>query len=467
MTSLRRRTLWMVMLSLLAGTGLLALFTYHDSSHEVAEIYDAHLAQNARLLQGVMHMPLAGGDRRALYAAFNEALSHASRQSVGHPYESKLAFQVWNADGASVVRSASAPPFAAPLRTPGFANVEAAGRHWRGFLLPDEQQRLLIWVGERSDVREDLLQRIVRHTLLPYLVGSLGLAALVGWAIGWGLRPLQNMARVIRARHAESLEPLRLTPLPRELEPMQAAINRLLAQIDALLQREHRFIADAAHEMRTPLAVLRLHAQNALHAADPAQRREALEFLIGGVDRLARVVNQLLTLARVEPELARRNWQPLDLEKVVRETLAELTPWIFGKGLEVSLDVAPGRYPMRSDASAIGIALQNLVTNAAHFSPAGGEIRVGLEHRDGRFVLTVEDQGPGIDEERLGRLFERFYSQDNPHGAGLGLAIVEMIARRLGGHVSLANRDGGGLRATLLLPCDTPDAAAGETATIL
>jgi two-component system sensor histidine kinase QseC len=258
---------------------------------------------------------------------------------------------------------------------------------------------------------------------------------------------------VIRARHAESLEPLLLTPLPRELEPMQAALNRLLSQIGHLLQRERRFIGDAAHEMRTPLAILRIHVQNALEAQNDESREQALQFLLGGVDRLTRVVNQLLTMARVEPETARKDWQVVDIESVVRETLAELTPLLLDRGLELSLDVAAGEYQTTSDAQAIGIALQNLVTNAANFSPAGGEVTVQLkEAGNTQFLLSVRDRGPGIDEAKIERLFERFYSRDNPNGAGLGLSIVEMIAKRLGGAIELQNHPDGGLLATLSIP---------------
>jgi two-component system sensor histidine kinase QseC len=454
MTSLRRRTLGLVLGLLLLGAVLVALYNFHDSKHELGEIYDAQLAQTARLLQGVMEMSLASGDtREQLYRAFNDALSHASgHPSIGHPYERKMAFQVWSEQGASLVHSASVPAFDAPLRTPGFSNLDLGERRWRGFLLPDHKQGLLIWVGERDDVRQDLASRIVRHTLEPNMFGIVVLAVLVWLAIGWGLRPLQNMAQIIRARHADSLEPLQLVPLPIELEPMQAALNRLLSQVETVLQRERRFIADAAHEMRTPLAVLRIHAQNAMQATSDTQRRESLDFLVVGVDRLTRVVNQLLTMARVEPELAKRNWRPVDLESVARETLAELTPWILGKGLEVSFDVSGTGFRTTSDAGAIEIALQNLVTNAANFSPPGGQIKVALSDTGTHFVLSVEDQGPGIDEKQIARLFERFYTRDNPEGAGLGLAIVEMIANRLDGQVTIENRDDGGLRATLRLP---------------
>ena len=450
--SIRRRTLWLVMGILVFGTLLIALYNFHDSSHEIAEIYDAQLAQNARLLQGVMQMPLASAEREQLYQAFNDALGKAGGQ-LGHPYESKMAFQVWNRAGERVVHSASAPLVQAGLHAPGFHDLWAGEQLWRGFLLPDDTQGLLIWVGESDAVRQDLVERIVRHTLGPNLLGILLLAALVWWGIGWGLRPLNHLADVIRSRHADSLEPLQLEPLPTELEPMQAALNRLLFQIEDLLQRERRFIGDAAHEMRTPLAILRVHAQNAIAAETEGQRDEALQFLIGGVDRLTRVVNQLLTMARVQPGPTAPPWPPRNVEPMVREALAELTPWIFGKGLELSFEAPPGRLLACIDEDALGIVLHNLVSNAVSFSPPGGEVTVRLRD-DGRgnLLLSVEDQGPGIDQEQAARLFERFYSRDNPHGAGLGLAIVEMIARRHGGSITLENRPEGGLRAVLQIP---------------
>lgn len=456
MSSLRRRTLWRVMLVLVLGSALLALYNYHDSRHEIAEVYDAHLAQNARLLQGVLSLPLHGQRREDLYQAFDAALGKAGRRRVGHPYESKLAFQVWSDDGVVMVNTPSAPTFVTRPSTPGFSDLVVDGRKWRSFVLPVPEQHWVIWVGERSDVRDDLVGRIVRHTLLPFLLGSLALALLVWLAIGRALMPLQNMAQVIRARHAESLAPLQLVPLPRELEPMQAAINRLLTQIEQLLRREHRFIADAAHEMRTPLAILRLHAQNAQGATTEEERQKALGFLIAGVDRLGRVVNQLLTLARLEPRLAQRTRERVDLEALVTDHLAQLAPWILEQGQEPSLDIAPGDYHLATDAGALAIALQNLVTNAVNHSPPGGRVRVSLARVGEQVLLCVEDEGPGIDEADLERVFERFYSKDSSNGAGLGLSIVSMIAKRLGGSVQLCNVAPHGLRATLRLEAGTP-----------
>lgn len=452
MTSLRQRTLWRVVVLLIVGTSLLAYYNYRDSSHEIAEVYDAHLAQNARLLQGVMSLPLANPDRARLYDAFDRALRQAGSPGVGHPYENKLAFQVWRDSGELLVHTPSAPNIDPTLSKPGFSDFTVDTRKWRGFLLPVPDQQVVVWVGERKDVRGDLVNRIVRHTLLPFLLGGLVLALLVWFAIGWGLQPLQNMANVIRGRHPKSLEPLQLAPLPSELEPMQAAINRLLGQVSDLLKREQRFIADAAHEMRTPLAILRLHAQNVEAAKSAEDREKALRFLIGGVDRLSRVVNQLLTLARLEPRLGQRQREDVDLTKVTTETLVEMTPWMLERSVEPTLDIAPGTYHVRGDPMTIGIALQNLVSNAVNFSPAGAMVRISLLHQGSHIALVVEDEGPGLSHEQLEKVFERFFSEGHEGGAGLGLSIVRTIMEDVGGAIDLQNSPGKGLKAILEFP---------------
>ncbi len=453
MTSIRRRTLTLIIGLLLAGLAVLSTFNLHDSNHEIAEVYDAQLAQNARLLQGVMRMPLADNDHSQLYQAFNQALSEAAPRVDGHPYEGKIAFQVWNPKGEVLVHTTSAPSFTVPPTQPGFSDVvDLKNRQWRAFLLEDKQNGLRIWVGERNDVRTDLVDRIVRHTLWPNVIGSLILAGMVWLAIGWGLKPLANMAATLRARHSGSLEPLQLTPLPSELEPMQAALNRMLAQIQEVLGRERRFIADAAHEMRTPLAVLRVHAQNLLEAGTEQERRDSLEFLMAGVDRTSRLVNQLLTMARLEPRPDPPPLQRIDLSETVRNSLVQLTPWLLSKQLELAFDDSAQPFNVMASAAAIDIALNNLITNAANFSPEHGVITVKLSQAEGFYHLSVEDQGPGIDEADRARLFERFYSRGNAQGAGLGLTIVNTIATRLGGRITLANRAEGGLRATLSIP---------------
>lgn len=449
MTSIRQRTLTLILGLLFLGLLIMTAVNLHDSNHEIDEVYDAQLAQNARLLQGVMRMPMTSKEQAELYQAFNQALGLAVPKVDGHPYESKIAFQVWNSDGTLLVHTASAPAFTSPPSKAGFSAItDVNNRAWRAFVLEDAQYNLKIWVGERDDVRDDLVNRIVRHTVLPNLIGCVLLAAVIWLAIGWGLKPLVNMAQTLRARHPGSLEPLHLNPLPTELEPMQAALNRVLAQIQEVMGRERRFIADAAHEMRTPLAVLKVHAENLKDAASEDDRRASLEHLMAGVDRTTRLVNQLLTMARIEPRTSALEAPKTDLVATVRDSLVQMTPWLLSKELELVFDPVDEVGLVKVDTGIIQIALNNLVSNAANFSPPGGLITVGLAKHHDHYELSVEDQGPGIDEAERDRLFERFYSRGNDHGAGLGLTIVQSIANRLGGQVRLENRPSGGLRAT-------------------
>jgi two-component system sensor histidine kinase QseC len=215
------------------------------------------------------------------------------------------------------------------------------------------------------------------------------------------------------------------------------------------LGRERRFIADAAHEMRTPLAVLRVHAQNLMEAGSDEERRVSLEHLIAGVDRTSRLVNQLLTMARIEPQAAILPPATIDLAATVRDSLVQLTPWLLRKNLELVFEASDETSRARVDPAAIEIALNNLVTNAANYSPAHGLITVRLAKTEKGYELSVEDEGPGVREEDRERVFERFYSRGNDQGAGLGLTIVQAIADRLGGRVRLDNREQGGLRVTL------------------
>ncbi|MCD5996683.1 sensor histidine kinase N-terminal domain-containing protein [Pseudomonas sp. CDFA 602] len=453
MKSIRRRTLTLIIGLLSLGLLVLTLFNVHDSNHEIAEIYDAQLAQNARLLEGVMRMPLERKEHAQLYQAFNLALAQAEPRIDGHPYEGKIAFQVWDKDGNLLVHTASAPTFTQPPQSPGFSNVQDLSRHqWRAFLLMDTQNGLRIWVGERDDVRSDLVNRIVRHTVWPNLIGCLLLVIAMWLAIGWGLKPLANFASTLKARNPGSLQPLRLTPLPGELAPMQAALNQLLGQIQDLLKRERRLIADAAHEMRTPLAVLRVHAQNVLEAQNEEQRRQSLGYLIIGVDRTTRLVNQLLTIARLEPGPTPTGTTKVELVSAVRDSLVQLTPWVLNKGLELSFECSEVAREVDIDFAALDIALHNLITNAVNFSPESGQVTVGLTFSNAHFQLTVDDQGPGINEQERERLFEPFYSQGNDQGVGLGLAIVQKVALQMSGDIRLDNRPDGGLRASLSAP---------------
>ncbi|MEX6502268.1 ATP-binding protein [Pseudomonas zhanjiangensis] len=488
MRSIRARTLLLVLGLLGLTTSLISYKSYRDAQHEIEELFDAQLAQTARLLEGMVSREMPADARQLIQAALDQAVQAPvddedddEGSPGGHPYEGKLAFQVLDGHGQVLLQSASAPAgvleqmvgdlqrqdHQAPVLAPGeplakiaehlagYHRVRVGQYRWRLFILHDLRDSHWILVGERADVRGELVAKVALRSLLPDLIGLPLLALLVWLAVGWGLRPLQRMAELIKARAPDNLAPLVLSPLPVELEPMGAALNRLLLQVNQLLDQEKRFIADAAHELRTPLAVLRIHAQNAQDARDPADREEALQQLGGGVERATRVVTQLLTLARLDPNVAPLAMVELDLLGYLRNELAELTPLALERQQELTLEAAePGDYRLLADAPSLGTLLQNLVGNALQYSPSGGRIQVLLEAQADELVLRVQDSGPGVAEAQREKLFERFYrqGQGQGQGAGLGLSIVRRVIELHRGSIRLDDSPLGGLEVCVRLP---------------
>ena len=479
--SIRSRTLVLVLGVLCIGLSLISWRSYKDAQHEIEELFDAYLAHAARLVEGMVGHDLSSGGLASLQQALDAALLidyGAGGRRDGHPYESKLAFQILDEQGVILLQSASSPPellerllsqidavsggpgtnvqrplFAFAPKLVGYHSVAVEGSLWRVFLRQARAGRHWVLVAEREDVRGELVGKITLRSLLPDLVGLPLLALLIWLAIGWGLRPLQRMVGLIKARDPSNLAPLLLAPLPQELEPMVAALNRLLLQVTQLLERERRLLADAAHELRTPLAVLRINAQNALEAPDPADRAEALRQLGPGIERATRVVGQLLTLARLEPAAVQLNMQRFDLAAFLRDELAELAPLALDKQQELTLETqGEGGWELRADAPCLAILVQNLVGNAVQYTPSGGRIRLCLESVSDSLLLRVQDSGPGVPEALRAKIFERFFRQGSKQGAGLGLSIVHRVVELHGGEIALGDSPLGGLEVSVRLP---------------
>lgn len=471
MRSIRARTLFLVLGVLTLSLLLISYWSYQDARHEVEELFDAQLAQTARLLAGLVGRDMAEHEREVVQTMLDEALALQTLRGgpaalpLGHRYEGKLAFQVFDEQGRLMLHSASAPHtlFSSLLaevsaaladeRLIGYHLLELEPLRWRVFVLHDRADRRWILVGEREDVRGELAGKIAKRSLMSDLFGLPLLALLVWLAISCGLRPLERMVALIKARDPNNLAPLfLLAPLPRELEPVVAALNRLLLQLTQLLERERQLLAAAAHELRTPLAVLRIHAQNALEAPDPADRDEALRQLGGGVERATRVVGQLLALARLEPAAVQVNMISLDLAAFLRNELAELTPLALAKGQELTLETCgEGGYELCGDAPSLAILVQNLVANAVQYTPGGGRIRLLLEAAADSLLLRVQDSGPGIPPALRERVFERFFRGGGGQGAGLGLSIVRRAVELHGGEIALGESSLGGLEVSVRL----------------
>jgi two-component system sensor histidine kinase QseC len=419
------------------------LATWADARHELDELLDGHLAQAAALLV-------------AQQTAAPDGEDHTIDAPRLHHYSPKVAFQVFH-EGRLTLRPANAPqtPLVAPearFRS-GFRTVALGADDWRVFAAEGSEGDVRVYVAEQMASRTEILHAVLRASLAPMLL----VLPLLGLAIWWGVRhstrPLRNLAADLRARSAQSLQPVALHEAPSEIEPLVQSLNSLLGRIADLLESERRFTADAAHELRTPIAGIRTQAQVALAEADPAERRHALEATIAGCDRAGHLVDQLMTLSRLESGGAVRSVD-VDLGEVVRSAVADVVPQAIEK--QQQIDFRPGAAcHVQGDAALLGVLVRNLVDNAVRYSPPEAEIRISLRDDAGHVHLRIEDSGPGMsaaDCERLGERFFRVMGTGQP-GSGLGWSIVRRIAAAQAAQVSAArSQDLGGLAIDVALP---------------
>ncbi len=478
--SIHRRLLLLV-LGIVSVVWVLAGWkTYLDAQHEVSEVFDANLVQSARILTSLLVHEVeeetevrhdieriarefsdsAAGDYPVLKALIrryeepdNEHLRLvANIGGPGHRYESQFALLARYRDGTVLVRSPKAPPLA--RKADGFSEQIMGGALWRTFSLTDVDTGLTVQVAEHQAVRQKLLQQITASTLEPLLF-ALPLLALALWAaVGQGLRPLRRLTADLERREPDTLEPLVSSDSPVEVRPLVDALNRLFERVERSMQHERRFTADAAHELRTPLAALRAQAQVAQREEDLERRDAALRHIISGVDRATHLVEQLLTLARAD---ARQQGDVLtgrvSLHETAAAVIAEIAPWALQQACELSLQGAGGE--VRGDVVLLHILIRNLVDNAVRYSGSDSQVRVAIVEARDHVLLSVDDSGPGIAPDERETLQQRFHRGDDitQSGTGLGLSIVHRIADLHGARVEFGHADdGSGLSVKVTFP---------------
>jgi two-component system, OmpR family, sensor kinase len=365
--------------------------------------------------------------------------------------EDDLVIQIWNRAGVLVYVS-DALPVLPPRSRPGFSSVATPGTEWRSFNI--ELRDHTIQVAQPKSVRHALAAGAAARTLLPilFLVAALGLVIWI--IIGKGLRPLMRVADAVAQRSASALQPLPDADLPAEVRPLVTALNELLGRLGHALELRRTFIADAAHELRTPLTAVQLQIQLARRATNDEERAAAFAQLDEGVKRAIRLVQQLLTLARHEPELAGRHAAPVELAQLARQAVADHASIAEAKGIDLGVD-SPAPVWVSGDFEALRAMLGNLIDNAIRYIERGGRVDVSVNTQDNRPVLMVSDDGPGIPAEFRDRAFDRFSRLDGSAelGTGLGLAIVKNVVLRHSATVALEAADHDrGLRVMVRFP---------------
>lgn len=437
--SLRRRLLLSLLASLAVVWVLVSLITVWETSAELDELLDGHLAQSAALLIAQL-----GHEPEEI------ELEHLP---LLHKYAHRVAFQVWEGGDRLRLHSSNAPNRRLTDKDHGFADARHEGKGWRVFSRWDEDHRYLVQIGEAAESRGELVEEM-RHAMLPPVLFSLPVFGVAIWlAVGRGLRPLARVREAIAGSDPRSLTPLG-GEAPIEIAPLIEQLNRLFARVESLLESERRFTADAAHELRTPLAALKTQAQVALGAVTTAERDQALHSLSRGCDRAAHLVEQLLTLARLEAETWRANFVILDLHALAAQVMAEMLELAMAREIEMALQ-GEGRFLVRGNAGLLGILLRNLLDNALRHGPLGSQVVLRLERGPRQRLVHVIDQGPGISEDERDKVRQRFYRSPGTEapGSGLGLSIVERIAEIHDGYLELRPGAGGmGLEALIGFP---------------
>jgi two-component system sensor histidine kinase QseC len=436
--SLRRRLLALLLGGVTVGWLATLVFSYTDAHHEIDELLDAQLVQTAQTLL-------------ALASEYDDDDDVARLEGDVHKYQKKCVFQLWDAEGRLLLRSQHAPTTLL-TETDGFSESEGK-EHWRYYSQWDKQQLLRVQVGENHEVREEIAGHIASRLLLPALFSLPLLGVWVWFATRRGLASLDAVAEEVAHRAPERLEPLMPAAAPVEIHPLLDALNDLFVRVDQTLDNERRFTADAAHELRTPLAALATQAQVALRARDPAERDHAIEQIVAGVRRASHLVEQLLTLARLDPT-TELPIEVVDLGALAAEACADHGAAALDKDIALELD-APVSVQTNVNAGMLGILLRNLLDNAIRYTPSGGQVRIRVHAAEQGAVLEVSDSGPGIPPVQRDSALRRFHrlAGQEIEGSGLGLSIVARIAELHGARLELADGLGGtGLTVRLYLP---------------
>ncbi|CAN7677119.1 ATP-binding protein [Duganella sp. Dugasp56] len=445
--SLRGRLLWFLLAAITMAAIAQAMIAYRSALSDADQIFDYHMQQMAMSLRS------------------SATLTNKAADTAADPENDDLVVQVWTPDGAQVFRSLSraALPQRAVL---GFSNVKANNTTYRIFSVQTSNQT--VQVAQDMAVRQRMAGTLALRTVGPIAVMAPVLMLVVWWVVSGSLAPVSRVKRQVAARQADDLSPVSENDLPDEVLPLVHELNLLFGRVRTAFDAQQHFVADAAHELRSPLAALKLQVLSLERAQDEAARSLAISRVTAGIERATRLVEQLLVLARQEGSVNDVKLEPVSLSDLVKRTLGDMAGLAQARQIDLGLHHADDA-TVDGQPDALIILLRNLVDNAIKYTPSGGTVDIDLRRSagatgvakanvPGRVVLSVEDSGPGIPPEERERVFSRFYRVPGSQagGSGLGLAIIKSIAERHGAVLTLDQSERlGGLKVKV----DFPDTA--------
>lgn len=430
MTSIRGRLSVLLLLAAILTALALGLLTYRHTLKENENLFDYQLRQIALSLR-----------------------DHVAGMQTPSPIEwdaerLDVVVQIWTARGA--VLYLSHPDNPVPTQAPpGFSDLVSAGRQWRVYSIATREA--VVQVAQPLELRRDLAAEAALRSLTPLMAFAPLMAVLIWWLVGNSLASLRRIADEVTQRSAHSLNEVSEKDVPDEIAPLVTSLNALLARLKRAFSSQRAFVADAAHELRSPITALKLQLDLLKRASDEDTRAQALDKLNEGVARAAHLIEQLLAAARTDPGDTAISVQRTDLAELMRQSIADVFSEAQERRLQIQLE-APEHAVIEADAASLRILARNLLDNAVRYTPSDGSVHVRLADEGTKVTLAVEDSGPGIPEEERQRVFDRFYRRDinGQTGSGLGLSIVRNIVDQHGARIELGSSDLGGLKVTVL-----------------
>ncbi len=445
MNSIRQRLLFWQITALIVTSVLVSVFTYHLAWQAFNRVRDFGMEQIAHSVVRHGVRPHSWALGRPEHATPRPSARHAPQDNPP-PWVTddlgRFISQIWSTD--SELLYASVEGIGPPLQEPGFHNVEWSGEAWRVYTLVDDEE--IVQIAKTASDRASSFAQMAPWLLVPVAVLVLLLGLLIRVAVSRALAPLDALGQDIRQRDEKDLQPIATAGLPEEVAPLGVALNQLLERVSRLLTRQRQVLADAAHELNTPLAAVKLQAQLARRSPE-SERGAALDELDQGIARSTHLVAQLLQMARLEADGREHKPGHVRLDQLAADGVAAFSARAEARGIDLGLDASTAATVL-ADAQDLRVLLDNLVDNALRHTPPGSRVDVRIEREDGQVSLVVNDNGLGIAEADRQRVLERFVRlnpQDEATGSGLGLAIVAQIAQQNGGLLTLASSPPGGL----------------------
>ncbi|CAJ92563.1 Signal transduction histidine kinase [Cupriavidus necator] len=439
--TLQRRLILAVLIAAPVVWLLTIGMTYVRARHEINELYDTDMVRMALQMHSVV--PLVD----VAAAPSRTRLPELVEGDQGDAGLGDLAIAAWLPDGKPLHIDPEGDLLPRAPGVKGFTDVTIDKQSWRLYYLDDPDTGWRVCVGQQLAERNELILSYIAAQVLPWAAGLPVLIGLLIWFMRRAMAPVRALSTDIEGRAPQDRRPLSLQAVPGELVPLVHAMNRLLARVSDSIEHERRLTADAAHEMRTPLAALKAQWEIAERSADDAERAQARANVATGIDRISRLVSQLLTLSRLEDAAGLPSRQPVNWIPVAQQALSDCLALAQRKQVDVELEWPPegqAPLPVAGDANLLSLLLRNLLDNAIRYSPPGALVTIDFRPDS----VTVLDQGPGVAPDVLARLGDRFFrggSGQREQGHGLGISIAQRVARLHGLEIAFANRtDGAG-----------------------